>query len=126
MSERAPADRWAISTFIVSAGSLHAEEFVEKKTFAIQNYRTVRGDMIEGVRVGWESYGSLNADKSNAILITHFPPRRGEQDRANHQNRRHARRAGQDQGRPGASRWHSRDPSSARRPCWGSERTPEG
>ena len=73
MSERTPAlIAAAISTFIVSAGSLHAEEFVEKKTFALQNYRTVRGDMIEGVRVGWESYGSLNSDKSNAILITHY------------------------------------------------------
>src|SRR6516164_2178605 len=30
------------------------------------------GETIKSVKVGWESAGTLNADKSNAILITHF------------------------------------------------------
>ena len=29
------------------------------------------GETIKSVKVGWESAGTLNADKSNAILITH-------------------------------------------------------
>jgi len=45
---------------------------VEKKTFALPNYTTVAGETIKSVKVGWESAGTLNADKSNAILITHF------------------------------------------------------
>jgi homoserine O-acetyltransferase len=45
---------------------------VEKKTFALPAYRTMAGKLIKDVRIGWESYGTLNADKSNAILITHF------------------------------------------------------
>jgi len=45
---------------------------VAKKTFALQSYTTVGGKTIKDVKVGWESYGTLNADKSNAILITHY------------------------------------------------------
>jgi len=45
---------------------------VEKKTFELPNYTTVGGATIKSVKIGWESAGSLNADKSNAILITHF------------------------------------------------------
>lgn len=45
---------------------------VEKKVFELPEYRTEAGQTIKNVRVGWESYGTLNGDKSNAILITHF------------------------------------------------------
>lgn len=45
---------------------------VEKKTFAMPSYTTAGGQTIKNVRIGWESYGTLNADRSNAILITHF------------------------------------------------------
>jgi homoserine O-acetyltransferase len=45
---------------------------VEKKVFELPAYTTVGGERIAPVRVGWESYGTLNAAKDNAILITHF------------------------------------------------------
>jgi homoserine O-acetyltransferase len=45
---------------------------VEKKTFELPSYTTVAGATIKQVKIGWESAGALNADKSNAILITHF------------------------------------------------------
>ena len=45
---------------------------VEKKSFTLSSYATVAGETIKSVKVGWESAGTLNADKSNAILITHF------------------------------------------------------
>jgi homoserine O-acetyltransferase len=45
---------------------------VEKKTFEMPSYTTAGGPTIKNVRIGWESYGTLNADRSNAILITHF------------------------------------------------------
>ena len=45
---------------------------VEKKTFTLPSYTTVSGQTIKSVKVGWESAGTLNADKSNAVLITHF------------------------------------------------------
>jgi homoserine O-acetyltransferase len=45
---------------------------VEKKVFSMPSLRMQGGETIKDVRVGWESYGTLNADKSNAILITHF------------------------------------------------------
>jgi homoserine O-acetyltransferase/O-succinyltransferase len=45
---------------------------VEKKTFELDSYTTVAGEVIRNVKVGWEAAGTLNADKSNAVLITHF------------------------------------------------------
>ena len=74
MSERMIA-LVAAATFIIiaHAAPLHAYDgVVEKKTFTLQSYVTVRGETIKNVKIGWESYGSLNVDKSNAILITHY------------------------------------------------------
>src|SRR6478609_3997067 len=45
---------------------------VEKKTFELPSYTTVAGATIKSVKIGWEAAGTLNADKSNAILVTHF------------------------------------------------------
>ena len=45
---------------------------LEKKTFSLPSYTTVAGATIKDVKIGWEAAGTLNADKSNAILITHF------------------------------------------------------
>jgi homoserine O-acetyltransferase len=45
---------------------------VEKKVFELPRYTTHTGAVLEQVRVGWESYGTLNRDKSNAILVTHY------------------------------------------------------
>lgn len=45
---------------------------VEKKVFELPSFTTQSGRTLKNVRVGWESYGTLNADKSNAVLICHF------------------------------------------------------
>lgn len=48
------------------------ELMVEKKVFELPSYTTQGGRELKNVKIGWESYGTLNADKSNAILICHF------------------------------------------------------
>jgi homoserine O-acetyltransferase/O-succinyltransferase len=45
---------------------------VSKKIFELPVLTTVSGAQIRDVRVGWESYGTLNAERSNAILICHY------------------------------------------------------
>ena len=45
---------------------------VTKQKFSMDNFQTFGGKNIERVNVGWEAYGTLNKDKSNVILITHF------------------------------------------------------
>jgi homoserine O-acetyltransferase/O-succinyltransferase len=45
---------------------------VEKRVFELPSFATMGGAVIKQVRVGWESYGELNAAKDNAILVTHF------------------------------------------------------
>jgi homoserine O-acetyltransferase len=45
---------------------------VEKKVFALPSYTTVGGRTIKDVRVGYETYGTLNAAGDNAIFVSHF------------------------------------------------------
>ncbi|MFO1306458.1 MAG: homoserine O-acetyltransferase [Burkholderiales bacterium] len=45
---------------------------VEKKTFTLPSYTTVGGKTLKNVRVGYETYGKLNAAGDNAIFIPHF------------------------------------------------------
>ena len=50
-----------------------AQELITKKqVFELASFTTQSGRTLKNVKVGWESYGTLNADKSNAILICHF------------------------------------------------------
>ena len=45
---------------------------VEKKTFPMAQYQTVGGRTIKNVRVGYETYGTLNAARDNVVLVCHF------------------------------------------------------
>lgn len=45
---------------------------VQKQRFTLDSFNTENGQTIAPLQVGWEAYGTLNADKSNVILITHF------------------------------------------------------
>lgn len=55
------------------AGMAFAQELiVEKKVFELPSFTTQGGRTLKNVKVGWESYGTLNADRSNAVLICHF------------------------------------------------------
>lgn len=57
----------------VCSGIAQAETLlVDKKRFTTKDFKTVSGKVIRRVDIGWESYGTLNKDKSNVILITHF------------------------------------------------------
>ncbi|VFM98259.1 MAG: homoserine O-acetyltransferase [Candidatus Kentron sp. G] len=58
----------------LSLGGVSVSAFdgiVEKQTFEMPVYTTVGGKTIHQLRVGWESYGTLDAAGDNAILITH-------------------------------------------------------
>ena len=45
---------------------------VEKKVFSLPSYTTTGGKTIRDVKVGWESYGTLNAARDNVIVVPHF------------------------------------------------------
>jgi homoserine O-acetyltransferase len=65
--------RLATLVVLLWPSSLLADDLIVKKqTFEMTAYTTVGGAIIKDVKIGWESAGALNADKSNAILITHF------------------------------------------------------
>jgi len=53
-------------------GSAGAQLLTEKKFFTLPQYTTAAGKTIKNVRVGYETYGKLNAAGDNAILVAHF------------------------------------------------------
>ena len=62
----------ALAAMMVTGMAGAQELIVEKKVFELPSFTTQSGRTLKQVRVGWESYGTLNADKSNAVLICHF------------------------------------------------------
>jgi homoserine O-acetyltransferase len=62
-----------IAWLVLATGPACAQELITKKqVFELASFKTQSGRTLKGVKVGWESYGTLNAEKSNAILICHF------------------------------------------------------
>lgn len=45
---------------------------VQKQTYTTTDFRLFSGKRLPEVKVGWESYGELNKDKSNVVLVTHY------------------------------------------------------
>jgi len=57
---------------LVAAGNAFAQLLTEKKFFTLPQYTTMGGKPIKNVRVGYETYGKLNAAGDNAVFIPHF------------------------------------------------------
>ncbi|MBR3192535.1 MAG: hypothetical protein IKF62_17300, partial [Bosea sp.] len=54
----------AVAGMMVTGMADAQELLVEKKVFELPSYTTQGGRTLKNVKVGWESYGTLNADKS--------------------------------------------------------------
>jgi len=61
----------ALAALLISGNAL-AQLLTEKKVFILPQYTTVGGKVIKNVRVGYESYGKLNAAGDNAVFVAHF------------------------------------------------------
>jgi len=65
----------ALSALVLAALAPHAlayDGIAKKEVFTLPSYTTVSGKTLKNVRVGYESYGTLNAAKDNVVLICHF------------------------------------------------------
>lgn len=63
----------AFLTVFLFLNSAIADTFiVEKQRFSVKNFKTTSGITLPEIQIGWEAYGTLNKDKSNAILISHY------------------------------------------------------
>jgi homoserine O-acetyltransferase len=61
------------ATVMLYAGTVTAYDGpVEKKVFTLPSYTTVGGATLKDVKVGYETYGKLNAAGDNAIFVPHF------------------------------------------------------
>ncbi len=63
---------WIALMFLIIPQVQASDLITHKQRFEIPEFTTFGGKTIKQLQVGWESYGELNADKSNVILITHF------------------------------------------------------
>lgn len=52
--------------------ALAYDALVKKEVFEMPSYTTVGGKTIKNVKVGYETYGKLNAKGDNAIMVCHF------------------------------------------------------
>ena len=57
---------------LLAATSAFAQLITEKKFFTLPQYTTQGGKTIKNVRVGYETYGKLNAAGDNAVFVAHF------------------------------------------------------
>src|SRR5215510_9640730 len=62
----------AVLSALVFSASAFAQLLTEKKFFTLPQYTTAGGKTIKQVRVGYETYGKLNAAGTNAIFVPHF------------------------------------------------------
>lgn len=44
----------------------------QRQVFALPEYTTIRGQYIPDIRIGYETYGTLNSARDNAIWVCHF------------------------------------------------------
>ncbi len=57
---------------LLAASNAFAQLLTEKKFFTLPQYTTAGGKTIKNVRVGYETYGKLNAAGDNAVFVAHF------------------------------------------------------
>jgi homoserine O-acetyltransferase len=62
----------ALVALALPAAAQEGVGLVEKKTFLMPSFTTQGGKTIRDVRVGWESYGTLNAARDNVVIVPHF------------------------------------------------------
>ena len=61
-----------ISCFFTDFANALEPMLVKKQQFELASFTTQNGAVIAPVRIGFESYGKLNAKRDNVILITHY------------------------------------------------------
>lgn len=65
--------KWLLAVLLLASSGAHAyEQLVQKQQFQLASYTTVAGANIAGLKVGYETYGQLNAVGDNAVFIPHF------------------------------------------------------
>src|SRR5262245_61448523 len=62
----------AALALLLASSTAGAQLLTEKKFFTLPQYTTAGGKTIKSVRVGYETYGKLNAAGDNAVFVAHF------------------------------------------------------
>ena len=63
---------FVVACLLLPLSHAGAQLLTEKKFFTLPQYTTAGGKTIKNVRVGYETYGKLNAAGDNAIFVAHF------------------------------------------------------
>ncbi len=62
----------ALAAWLLLGSDAYAQLLTEKKFFTLPQYTPAAGQTIKQVRVGYETYGKLNAAGDNAVFVAHF------------------------------------------------------
>jgi homoserine O-acetyltransferase len=62
----------ALLAALLVCSNAFAQLLTEKKFFSMPQYTTSAGKTIKNVRIGYETYGQLNAAGDNAVFVAHF------------------------------------------------------
>jgi len=63
---------FVVACLLLPLSHAGAQLLTQKKFFTLPQYTTAGGKTIKNVRVGYETYGKLNAAGDNAIFVAHF------------------------------------------------------
>src|SRR4026207_119904 len=63
---------FVVACLLLPLSHAGAQLLTEKKFYTLPQYTTAGGKTIKNVRVGYETYGKLNAASDNAILVAPF------------------------------------------------------
>jgi homoserine O-acetyltransferase len=72
MAKRGRASAVLLAALLSCGAASAFDGPVEKKVFTLERYTTVGERALKNVRVGYETYGTLNAAGDNAIFIPHY------------------------------------------------------
>ncbi|MDO5630341.1 MAG: homoserine O-acetyltransferase [Paracoccus sp. (in: a-proteobacteria)] len=64
--------RRILALMLTATPAFALDGLVEKQAFTLTDFQTRSGETIPEMRLGYETYGTLNETKDNAILIPHF------------------------------------------------------
>ena len=62
----------ALAVSLAAMGAHAYDGIVQKQVFTLPSYTTAGGKTIRDVRIGYETYGRLNAARDNVVVISHF------------------------------------------------------
>jgi hypothetical protein len=64
-------ERLVLAALVASLGAIGTASAQPDQVYTIPEFTFENGESLQNMKVGYSTHGTLNADRSNAVLITH-------------------------------------------------------